>query len=376
MFFQESQISIEFFREFIFALHLCHICLPARQFCIYRLHTFSDIIWEIINFLAIYLISNTSLDGIECIEHVALHHDQFGNTVYHNGIFQSYQVNPSATTFTSCYRTEFMSQCAHLVTSLVEQFCRERTGTYTSTVCLEDTEHLADTVRSYSQTGAGTCTNRIGRSNKRIRTEINIKHRSLSTFAKNALAVFQIIVNLMLTVYKMELFQIFDTFHPCFFQFCEVIFVVQTFQDLFVTSFRRTVFLFEVMKDITYTNTVTANFIRISRANAFTGCSYFRISLGCFVSSVQYAVCRKDEMSFLRNVQTLFQWVSRCFECLSFRFEQCRIEHYTVTDNIYLISLKNTGRNRTKYILLSFELKCMTGIRTALKTSDHIVLRC
>ena len=180
----------------------------------------------------------------------------------------------------------------------------------------------------------------------------------------------------MLTVYKMELFQIFDTFHPCFFQFCEVIFVVQTFQDLFVTSFRRTVFLFEVMKDITYTNTVTANFIRISRANAFTGCSYFRISLGCFVSGVQYAVCRKDEMSFLRNMQTLFQWVSRCFECLGFRFEQCRIEHYTVTDNIYLISLKNTGRNRTKYILLSFELKCMTGIRTALKTSDHIVLRC
>lgn len=114
----------------------------------------------------------------------------------------------------------------------------------------------------------------------------------------------------MLTVYKMELFQIFDTFHPCFFQFCEVIFVVQTLQYLFVTSFRRTVFLFEIMKDITYTNTVTANFIRISRANAFTGCSYFRISLGCFVSSVQYAVCRKDEMSFLRNVQTLFQWVS------------------------------------------------------------------
>ena len=60
--------------------------------------------------------------------------------------------------------------------------------------------------------------------------------------------------DLMLTVYKMELFQIFDTFHPCFFQFCEVIFVVQTLQYLFVTSFRRTVFLFEIMKDMTSQN--------------------------------------------------------------------------------------------------------------------------
>ena len=174
----------------------------------------------------------------------------------------------------------------------------------------------------------------------------------------------------------MELLQIFDTFHPCFFEFSEIIFIVQTLQNLFVTSFCRTIFLIEVMKNITYTNTITAYFIRISRTDTFTGSSYFRISFSCFISGIQNTVRRKNEMSFLRNVQTLFQWVSRCFECLSFRFEQCRIEHYTITDNIYLISLKNTGRNRTKYILLSFELKCMTGIRTALETSDHIVLRC
>ena len=43
-----------------------------------------------------------------------------------------------------------MSQCAHIVTSFVEQFCRERTGTYTSTVCFENTKHFTDTVRSYS----------------------------------------------------------------------------------------------------------------------------------------------------------------------------------------------------------------------------------
>ena len=103
----------------------------------------------------------------------------------------------------------------------------------------------------------------------------------------------------MLTVYKMELFQIFDTFQPCLFQFSKIIFVVQAFQDLFVTSLCSSVFLIEIMKDITYTDTVTAYFIRICRTDPLTGSSHFGISFGSFVSSVQDTVCRKNEMRFL-----------------------------------------------------------------------------
>ena len=80
--------------------------------------------------------------------------------------------------------TEFMPQRANLVTGLVKQFRRERTGTHTRTIGLENTIYLTNLVGSNTQTGTSTRTNGIGRSDKRIRTEINIKHRPLRTFAQ------------------------------------------------------------------------------------------------------------------------------------------------------------------------------------------------
>ena len=65
--------------------------------------------------------------------------------------------------------------------------------------------------------------------------------------------------------------------------------------------------------------------------------------------------------------------MATCFERFGFSLEQSRIKYYAITDNVHFISLENTRRNRTKYIFLTFELKCMTGIRTTLETGYHIV---
>ena len=269
-----------------------------------------------------------------------------------------------------------MSQRTHLVACFVKQFWWERTCSYTSTVCLEDTIYFTDTVRCHSKSGAGSRTYGIGRSHKRIWTEINIKHSTLRSFTKHALTILQQVIHFMFAIYEMELFQVFDTFQPCFFQFSKIVFIIQALQNLFVTSFRSSILLVEVMKNITYTNTVTAHFIRVSRTDTLTGSSYFSITFGCFVCSIQNTVCRKNKMSFLWNVQTFFQRMTRCFKCFCLCFKQCRIKYHTITDDVYLVSLKNTGRNRAKHIFLSFKLKRVTGIRAALKTSNHIILRC
>ena len=179
----------------------------------------------------------------------------------------------------------------------------------------------------------------------------------------------------MFAVYQLELFQVFDTFKPGFFKFSQVVFIIQTFQDLFVANLCCSIFLFEVMQDIPHTDTVTAYFIRISRTDTFSGSSYLSITFGSFIGSIQYTVRRQNEVRFLRNVQSLLQVVSRCFQRFCFRFEQSRIEHYTVTDDIYFISLENTRRDRAKHVLLSFELKCMTGIRSTLETCNYIISR-
>ena len=73
-------------------------------------YTFGDIVWEVIHFFTIHIVSYTSLDGVKTIEHVALHHDEVSHTIHHNGILQGYQVNPTATAFTTGYRTIFMTE--------------------------------------------------------------------------------------------------------------------------------------------------------------------------------------------------------------------------------------------------------------------------
>ena len=103
----------------------------------------------------------------------------------------------------------------------------------------------------------------------------------------------------MFTIYQMELFQVFNTFHPCFFNLCQIICIIQSFQDLFVASFGSSIFLVEVIEDITYTNTVTAHLISISRADTFSGSTYFSIPLSGFISSIENTVCRQNEMRFL-----------------------------------------------------------------------------
>ena len=141
-----------------------------------------------------------------------------------------------------------MTQRANLVTGLVEEFRRERTGTYARTIGFENPIYLTNLVGSNAQTGTSTCTNRIGRRYKRIRTEINIEHRTLRTFAQNRLAVRQQTVYFMFAVHKLELLQVFDTLEPCLFQLAQIIFVIQAFQDLFVTGFGGSILLVEIVQ--------------------------------------------------------------------------------------------------------------------------------
>ena len=82
-----------------------------------------------------------------------------------------------------------MSQRADLVAGFVKQFRRERTCAHTCTICFEDTINLANLIGRDAQTCACTGTDSVGGSDERIRTEINIEHCALRTFAQNRLTL-------------------------------------------------------------------------------------------------------------------------------------------------------------------------------------------
>ena len=151
----------------------------------------------------------------------------------------------------------------------------------------------------------------------------------------------------MLAVDQVELFQIFQSLEPLRFQFGNIVFIIQRTQNSFMSCFCRSIFFIEIVQQVAYAQTVTADLVRISRADTLTGRTDFARTFRSLVSSIQYTVSRQDQMSFLRDTQLFGQVVSAGSECLRFLLEQQRIQYDTVTDNVYLASLENTGRDGT-----------------------------
>ena len=56
------------------------------------------------------------------------------------------------------------------------------------------------------------------------------------------------------------------------------------------------------------------------------------------------------------------------FQCFRFRLEQRRVEHYTVTDDIHLITLEDSPKEWNGAHISDLQTQCMTGVQAALKT--------
>ena len=135
------------------------------------------------------------------------------------------------------------------------------------------------------------------------------------------------------------------------------------------------VFLIKVVQDVTHTQTVAADFIRISGADALACGSHLGVSLGCLVSGIQQAVGRQNEVGLLGDVQTFFQVVAGSLQCFGLGFEQSRVQYHPVTDDVYLIALEYAGRDGAEHVFLSFKLQRMPGIGASLKAGHDIVSR-
>ena len=173
-----------------------------------------------------------------------------------------------------------MTDIAHLLTCLVKQFCWERTGTNTSAVCLHDAKHLTNLVRTKTQSGTCSGTDSVAGGYERIRAEIHIEHSALGALAENTLASLQHSVYLMLRVNEFELLDKLYAFEPFLLDLCDVIVgIVHGTQSFLVSCLVGSIFLFEVLKDVTYTKTGAGNLVRIGRTNALACCSNLVLTL-------------------------------------------------------------------------------------------------
>ena len=122
LFFEERYVSVEFFGEFGFVGHAGHVGLPSGQLHVDRLYTLGDVVGEVVNLFTVHLVGYACLDGLKLVEHVALHHNQLGDTVYHDGILQGNEVNPTTTAFASGYKLGFYDYRPSVITVHGEQY--------------------------------------------------------------------------------------------------------------------------------------------------------------------------------------------------------------------------------------------------------------
>ena len=142
-----------------------------------------------------------------------------------------------------------------------------------------------------------------------------------------------------------------------------------------MSSLVSSILLLEIVKDIAYAKTGTANLVSISRTDTLTSSTYLVLSLRSLDSSIEYTVSRHDEMCLLRDVKTALQIMTALLKILSLTHKEVWSQNYTIADDVHLTTLENTRRDRAKHILLALKLQCMSSIRTTLETSNDIILR-
>ena len=135
------------------------------------------------------------------------------------------------------------------------------------------------------------------------------------------------------------------------------------------------IFLFEVVEDIAYAQTIAGNLIGIGGTNALAGGTYLVLAFLGLIGGIEQTVGGHDEMGLLGDMQALLQFMAAGLERLGFLHEQVGSQYDTITDDIRFSTLEDARGNGAKHILLALELQRMTGIGTALKTSHHIILR-
>ena len=374
---KEGDVVTEGLGELGLGGELRHVGLPAGEFLIDGLDALFDVIGEVAGEDTVDLIGGTCLDGVEAIEDVGLHHDELGDAIDHDAIAEGYQVDPATAALTTGDGTILMTEVTDELASLVEQLSGERTGTDTGAVGLHDAIDLANLVGTNAQTGAGTCTDGVGRGDKGIGTEIDIEHGALSTLAENGLAGTQCLVDLMFGIDQVEAAEVVYALEPLLLDLRKLYTIyckIQTIKDSLMASLMSGIFLFEVVEDVTHAESIARDLIGIGRTNALTGGAYLVLTLLRLIGCIEQAMGGHDEVGLLGDMQAVLQLMTASLQCLGFLHEQVGSQDDTIAYDIRFVSLENTGGNGAKHIFLTFELQRMTGIRTSLEASHHIIL--
>ena len=102
------------------------------------------------------------------------------------------------------------------------------------------------------------------------------------------------------------------------------------------------IFLFKVVENVTYTQTVTAHLVGVCRTDTLARGSNFRRAFEFLVGSVKQTVCRHYQVCLFRYFQNFLDIDAAFFQIFCFFSEKHRVEHYAISDYVHLPMLENS----------------------------------
>ena len=123
--------------------------------------------------MSVDAVCHAGFDGVEGVEYVALHHDEVGHAVDHDGVFQGDEVDPPTTAFTAGDGTVFVTDVADFLSGLVKELGGEGAASHAGAIGFEYAIDFADAAGGYAQAGAGSGTDGVRRGDKGVGTEVD-----------------------------------------------------------------------------------------------------------------------------------------------------------------------------------------------------------
>ena len=119
------------------------VFLPALELLVNRLDLGKGIERNLVRLLSVNLVCNCNLNGIKRIQHICLHHNQVGCAVYHNGVLECGEIQPSGPPRPSGGGSELVAFLAEFLSNGIVEFSRERSASNSGAVGLENSKDLA-----------------------------------------------------------------------------------------------------------------------------------------------------------------------------------------------------------------------------------------
>ena len=348
-------------------------CLPSWEFLIDGLPSFG-VVGHFGGRHAVFGVGGADLDGVEAVEHIALHHDEVRDAVYHNGVLEGHEVNPTAAAVAARDGTKFVANAANLLARLVEEFHGEGARANARAVCLEDAEDVADGVGRHAETRADASARGRGGGDEGVRAVVDVEQRALCAFGQNGLALAQIAVDFVLRVAQLEFLHILDALHPLALLVCDVVVrKVEVAQDLLVAGLEGCVLGVEIVENIAHAQADACCLVAIRRADALARSANLGLSLGGLVGAVEHAVGGQDEVGAAADVQAVGELVARSLQFARFGHEEVGRNDAAVADNIDFAFVEDTRGNRTEHKFLALKDNGVASVGAAGEACHYVV---